>query len=415
VTDAWVQTGEERRPLALPPGLSVRVVVPPARPDAPNPLAVVAQALDRPHGAEPLIDVARRAKHATIVVPDPTRPSSAAVYLLPAIARLARAGLGPERIRVVMARGVHRAATRAQVAEIVGTQVMDALYTVQSAPETGDLNVSIGEDPEIGDVRIHRVVAEADLVLLTGAVQPHHLAGFGGGAKALVPGVAERPTVLAAHRLTLRTVVRPDGSVRSLAGDAGPNPFRDALLRVARGLGRCFLLNVVLGDGGGIAAAAAGEVGEAHAAAVEAWRAGREDVVPEPADLVIAGVAAPRDTDLIQAHKTLLVAAAWARPKAPIVLVARAPNGPGHPQLLPWFEIRKATNHLAALRREFHPYGLTAYSIRRIAAEHPVHLVTQTSPDLVRPMGLLPFSDVDAAIGHALREHAPQTCVVLPG
>jgi nickel-dependent lactate racemase len=349
-----------------------------------------------------------------IVVPDRTRPSAADRYLLPVLARLARAGFGPERIRVVVARGIHPASSRGEVERIVGPGVMESLRPVQSAPESPDWNVPIGTDPDLGEVRVHRTVGDAGLVVLTGAVVPHYLAGFSGGPKALVPGVAQRETVLAAHRLTLRAVVAPDGSVRSLAGRMGPNPFREALLRVARSFGRCWCLNVVLGDDGGVLAAAAGEVGEAHAAAAAAWTAAKAPPEPEPHDLVVAGLGAPRDGDLIQAHKGLVAARAWAKPGAPIVWLARAPGGPGHADFLPWFEIRKPAHHLAAVRERFHPYGLTAYSLRRIASEHPVHVVSEVSPDVLRPMGLLPFRDAQAAVDHALGASPATTVAVLP-
>jgi nickel-dependent lactate racemase len=413
VTTPWVRHGTERVPLRLPPGLAVRVVEPRAV-AAPDPLGAVAQALDEPVGAPPLAEAARGKERVAVIVPDPTRPSAASAYLLPVIARLARAGLTPSRIKIVVARGIHPTAGRGEVEQTVGTEVMEALRPVQSAPETPELNVSIGADPELGDVRIHRIVADSPLVVLTGAVTPHHLAGFGGGPKALVPGVAERGTVLAAHRLTLRTLVAPDGSLTPVEGRLGENPFYDALLRVARGFGRCWLLNVVLGDGGAIASAAAGEVGAAHERAAALWSEARGLPPPEPSDLVVAGVGAPRDGDLIQAHKGLVAALAWAKPGAPIVWMARAPNGPGHPEFLPWFEAGRLDRHLAALRREFHPYGLTAYSIRRIAKDHPVHVVSSMSPDLLRPMGLLPFATADAALAHALANADVKTCVVLP-
>jgi nickel-dependent lactate racemase len=398
----------------LPRGVGSRLVARRATPSAPDPLSVVAAALDAPVGAPPLAEAARGAAHVAVVVPDATRPSAADRYLLPLLARLARAGLGPERIRVVVARGLHPASPRADVERIVGAGVMRSLRPVQSAPETPEWNVAIGTDPDVGEVRVHRVVGDAGLVVLTGAVVPHHLAGFSGGAKALVPGVAQRETVLAAHRLTLPTAVAPDGSLRSHAGRLGPNPFRDALVRVARSFGRCWCLNVVLGDDGGIHAAAAGEVGEAHAAVARTWTLAKEPPTPEPHDLVLAGLAAPRDVDLVQAHKGLLAARAWAKPGAPIVWLARAPNGPGHPDLLPWFEIRKIEHHLAAVRQRFHPYGLTAYSLRRTAADHPVHVVSEVSADVLRPMGFLPFRDAQAALDHALASSGAKSVAVLP-
>ena len=409
---AWY--GEHEISLDLPPSVDTRVVTLPAPAATGDPLAVVAAALDTPLDAPPLEEAVKGSKRVTIVVPDASRRSGADVYLLPIIARLARAGLEPRQISIVVARGIHPTSTRAEVQRILGPGVMEALSAVQSAPDTPDLNASIGEDEELGDVRVHRLVANADLVVLSGPVTPHHLAGFGGGPKALIPGVAQRETVLAAHRLTLRTAVRPDGSVRTLAGRYEDNPFREALLRVTRNFGRCWSLGVVLSPEGEIAAAAAGETGSAHRQVAQTWLRHGDGPPPEPADLVVVGSAAPRDRDLVQAHKALLAAMAHAKPGAPIIWLARARAIAGHASLLPWFEIRKTTDHLAALRREFHPYGLTAYSMRRIAARHPVHVVSEVDADLLRPMGFLPFPDARRALEHALEHHDVKTCIVLP-
>ncbi len=406
--------GAERLSLKVRAGIDVIPRGSPAPEGAADPLAVVAAALDRPLEAPPLAEAARTRGHVAIVVPDPTRPAGTAQVLLPILARLARAGLTPARIRVIVARGIHPAAPRSEVERIVGADVMAALRPVQSAPELPDWNLEIVKDEELGSVRVHRAVAEAGLVVLTGAVTPHHLAGFGGGAKALVPGVAERETVLAAHRLTLRTVVAPDGALVPATGRMGPNPFREALLRVARAFGRCWLLNVVLDRAGRIAAAAAGEVGAAHEAAARLHGEVHPAPAPEPADAVLVGAAPPRADDLVQAHKALLAALPWAKPGAPIVWLARAGNGPGHPELLPWFESGRLERHLAALRERFHPYGLTAYSIRRAARDHPIHVVSEVPADVTRGMGLLPYAGAQQALDAALASSGARTLAVLP-
>ena len=413
--DVSIRYADDTRRVSLPDDIDVRVVQPQAPADAPEPLDVVADALDNPIDEAPLEERAAQAKSVAIVIPDGTRRASAHLYLLPILARLSRVGVGPDRIKLVMARGIHPATHRNVVEEMLGRELMDILRPVQSSPNTPEMNVSIGEDPELGDVRIHKHVAEADLVILTGPVTTHHLAGFGGGPKALVPGVAERDTVLAAHKLTLGSLVRPDGSIRSAAGRLDGNPFQHALLRVARNFGKAWLLNVVLDPQGDILHASAGEVGAAHRAATEAWTRLHAMPEPTPHDLVVVGVGGARAGDLIQCHKGLLRALAWAKPGAPIVWAAAAPNGAGHGELLPWFTAGKLPVHLLALRKQFHPYGLTAYSIRRIAKDHPVYVASEMSKDLLRPMGLLRCRDLDGAMRLALEENEVRTAAVLPG
>jgi len=406
--------GDERLDVELPPSLPVRLVEGTAPISSREGLAVVAEAVDNPLDAPDLGELAATAGTVAIVIPDGTRPAGAGTYLLPLIARLARKGLTPDRMRLVIARGIHPATPRPVVESMLGPELMSLFRPVQSAPGAHELNATILDDPEIGPVRVHRHVAEADLVVLTGGVMPHHLAGFGGGPKALVPGVAERETIVAAHRLTLDALVRPDGSIRSAAGRTAGNSFHGALLRIARSFGRTWLLNVVLDAEGQIAAAAAGEVGAAHEAAIAKYKALYDWPEPEPADLVIAGTTGPPSTDLIQCHKALLRASAWAQPGAPIVWAAPADHGPGHTALLPWFTAGKPPRHLMALRKDFHPYGLTAYSIKRLAKDHPVYIVSEMSRDLLRPMGLLPCKSLQAAVDLACQENEVGSAVVLP-
>ncbi len=406
--------GDARIDVVLPDDLAVQVIEPAQPKSTREPLAVVAEAVDAPLDAPRLEEAVAGVGTVAIVIPDGTRPAGAETYLLPLIARLARAGITPDRMRLVMARGIHPATPRPVVEAMLGPEMMSILRPVQSAPGAPDMNATILEDPEIGPVRVHRQAAEADLVILTGSVTPHHLAGFGGGPKALVPGVAQRETVVAAHRLTLDAIVRPDGSVRSAAGSIEGNSFHGALLRIARQFGRCWLLNVVLDAEGSIAAAAAGEVGAAQAAAIDAYKTLYDWPEPEPADLVIAGTVGPPSTDLIQCHKTLLRAAAWAKPGAPIVWAAPAGHGPGHAALLPWFTAGKPPRHLMALRKDFHPYGLTAYSIKRTAKDRPVYVVSEMSRDLLQPMALLPCKSLQAAVDLACKENEVRSVAVLP-
>ncbi len=250
---------------------------------------------------------------------------------------------------------------------------------------------------------------------MTGAIAPHYLAGFSGGGKGLVIGCGDRATVEAAHRLTLDATVAPDGSLRPRLGRPEGNPFAATLLRVARSVAApTFLVNVGLA-GGRVAHAAAGEVGAAHEAAWTEHR--RRFAVPRPAaaDVVIAACGPGRDGDLVQAHKALVVAAEVAAPGAPIVWLAHAAKGAGHPRFLPWFEAGRLERHLFALRRDFHPYGLTAYALRWKAARHPVHVVSVLSRDVLRPMGLWVFDDAQAAVDHALAAAAKGAADARPG
>jgi nickel-dependent lactate racemase len=397
----------------IPDGVRVEVVRPPSVDRIADERGVVEAALDRPVGAAPLSERARGCRRVVIVVPDGSRPARTTLVVPVVLGRLAAAGVPDAAISIVVGGGIHTPPAEAERAALVGADVARRLAVVAPSADDAEQYAALPAAAALPRARVHRSLVESDLVVLTGAVAPHYLAGFSGGAKGLVPGCADRDTVLAAHRLTLDATVAPDGSVRPLLGRPEGNPFAAALLRVARTLPSLYLVNVGLADGR-VVHAAAGEVGAAHEAAWREHRARLASPRPEPADLVVAGLGAPRDRDLLQSHKALVVAAEAAKPGAPIVWLAHARDGAGHAQFLPWFEAGKPPRHLAALRRDFHPYGLTAYALRWKAARHPVHVVSTMPADALRPLGLLPFETAEAAVAHALARHRVERCVVLP-
>jgi nickel-dependent lactate racemase len=405
--------GDENVAVEIPESVRTEIVVPPAAGVVGDERAIVEAALDAPIGAARLEERARGCRRVVIVVPDGSRAARTTITIVPILERLEAAGVPADAIRMVVGGGIHAPATAAEQAAIVGAEVAARFAIGTTAPDDPAENVDLPPDAAIPRPRVHRSIGEADLVVVTGAVSPHYLAGFSGGAKGLVPGCADRATVAAAHRLTLDATVAPDGSPRSCLGKPEGNPFSAALLRIARSVPTLSIVNVGLAAGR-IAHAAAGEVGAAHEAAWREHRARFATPRPALADLVIVGGGAPRDRDLVQAHKTLVVAAEVSKPGAPIVWLAHARDGAGHPSFLPWFEAGKLPRHLAALRRDFHPYGLTAYALRWKAAQHPVYVVSTMPSDALRPLGLFPFDDAQTAVAYALAHHRVERCVVLP-
>lgn len=406
--------GDATEAVTLPDAVAVEHVAPPPVP--PPTLAeadLVARALAHPVGSPSLLERAHGARRVTVVVPDRTRPARLPTVLPPVLDVLSAAGVPRDGVRVLVGGGIHAPAPYDALLALVGADVAARVPVEAADADDAAQYVALAPDRAIPQPRVHRAVVEADLAVLLGVVAPHYLAGCSGGPKALVPGCADRPTVEAAHRLTLDATVAPDGSPRNRLGRPEGNPFRDTLLRIAQRVPTLFGLHLSIA-GGRVVEATAGEVGASHEVAWRAHRAAFGVARPAPADLVVAGGGAPRDRDLLQAHKALVVAAEVARPGAPIVWLAQARDGAGHDELLRWCEAGRPDRHLAALRRSFHPYGLTAYALRWKASRHPVLVVSTMSADVLRPIGLSPFASAQAAVDHALAHHPVARAVVLP-
>lgn len=294
----------------------------------------------------------RLAGRVALVVPDATRPAAHSAAFR-ALAPL----LSGASVTVVVGAGLH---PPDRVEAPWPATVHDA-----SAPDAVDMGEADGIP-----VRLHPEVAHADAVLVVGVTMPHYLAGFSGGAKGIVPGVAARETILAVHR-------RADASRN---GVVEGNPFAAAIRRCASLLAiPAWSLNLLVGPRGPFAATA-GPLEEAHRRAVELYR--RECAVPrpEPGDLVVADAGGdPVDATLLQSHKAYEGAFALVRPGGTILLVAACGRGYGHAE----FERRlRAADPLAG---EFHPYARTAAEWRRKAAATRTLMVTEMD---VRGLGV---------------------------
>jgi nickel-dependent lactate racemase len=194
--------GSEHVRLALPPSWELDGVLSPAAVDPIDDVgAAVSAGLARPIGSPPLADLADVAESVAIVVDDGSRPTPVASILPAVLAELQRAGVDRERITLVTALGLHRPVTAAELADRVGQDVLEGLRWENHDCDDRARLVELGRTFRGTPVLINRTVAESDLVVCVGCIEPHLIAGFGGGAKMLVPGVAGRETIGRNHAL----------------------------------------------------------------------------------------------------------------------------------------------------------------------------------------------------------------------
>jgi hypothetical protein len=253
-------------------GLRVRPLAPAAPPGAPDLPRLVGRALDRPLGGPPLVELARGRPDATVVVPDATRSIELAEVLPAVLERLARAGVPDRRVSVLVACGTHPALDDGSLASLVGA-VASGIRVVQhdARDEAALVNVSSFADGTA--LRLHRLAAEASLLVTVGGVRHHYFAGFGGGPKMVFPGVAGYREIQANHARVLR---RRDGELERdpgcQPGVLDGNPVAEEIARAADVRPPDCALCLVPGCDGRPAFAAAGPWRLGFAAAVERAR-----------------------------------------------------------------------------------------------------------------------------------------------
>jgi nickel-dependent lactate racemase len=302
--------------------------------------AAVEAALARPIGADPLATLAGPGKRVAILVDDWTRPTPAYKVLPIVLRQLSAAGCADEDISIIIAKGMHRALSREEMAQKVGSEVL-ARYAVANHDPHGNL-VHLGASPSGTPVFINRTVVEADLRIAIGSVVAHPIAGFGGGAKIVVPGVAGHDTIHNNHCLA----DHPNVTI----GCVDENPIRRDMEDIARLAGLDMIVNTILSPRLEIIDAVAGDVVAAHREGVARYRRLYGVTISEQAEVGVVG-ASPRNGTFGHAVFALYAGAAMVRPGGTLILVAPCSDGPGSKEGRQSFRQQAATSPSALMAR----------------------------------------------------------------
>jgi lactate racemase len=286
--------------------------------------AAVNEALDRPIACEPLIDLARGKKTAAISVCDITRPAPNRITLPPLLARLHEAGIGSDNIIILIATGLHRAATREEIDIIVGPEIAANYRVASHNARAGEEHRYLGETHRGTPVYVDERFVSADLHITLGFIEQHLMLGFSGGRKLIVPGLAAQETIKVIH--SPRFIREPMATEGSITG----NPLHEELLECARMVRHDFIVDVALTQERKIAGVFAGNPVKAHAAGVAFVEKTCLEEVDEPADVVITSSAGfPLDLTFYQSAKGITAAAHIAKPGGRILLIAECAEGMG--------------------------------------------------------------------------------------
>jgi nickel-dependent lactate racemase len=359
----------------------------------------VMEAIENPIGTAPLGEIVRRGERVAIVVNDITRLTRTDLMLPPIIDALNAAGVPDRDIFIVFALGIHRRQTEDERRLIAGEEIYARIRCFDHIATDDASLVEIGTTSFGNRVEINREVWEADRIILTGEIIYHLIAGYSGGRKSLVPGVAGFRTTTFNHRM----IFDPDCRSGKLDG----NPAHEDLLEGCRMGDPDFMVNVVLSPDGKLIRVVAGHYDLAHREGCRTVdRMLRVEV--EPYDLIVASAGGfPLDIDLRQAHKGLENACQALRPGGSILFYAECPCGAGIRSFEEYvrryhddFEMREA------LSREFVVGGHKAYWVARLGRLYNVHLVSGLDPDFVRRCHFTPVSPADheAALRNLLRQ-----------
>ncbi len=296
---AW--HGDDRHDLGLPKHWSTDVLK--AHSATPCTEADIEQALSDPIGSAPLEELASGCRSVCIVVDDLARPTRAGDVLPPLLARIIRAGIEETSIDIVVATGSHGPVERVGVAQKVG-EAIAVRYRVRChdcRSPLADTGMAYGDRT----LQINRTFFEADLKIVVGCVLPHSFAGYSGGAKLVIPGLANIEATARSHKFVQM-------GLRG-GGDPNENRFRTEAEDIARQIGLRFAVCVVTDSSRRTTAICAGDPVQSHRAACEIARDAYATELRCDYDVAVLN-AYPKDIDLVQADNAFVALKTAAKP-----------------------------------------------------------------------------------------------------
>lgn len=298
------------------------VIRPRPQPALPDECAALLAALEAPIGCPPLREWLRPGCRVCIIFPDITRAMPNERILPWLLNYLHGHGVRDEQVVLLNSTGTHRPNTPAELERMLGSAITARYRVVNHECENYAEMVQFGHTRSGAPALINRLAAEADVRILTGFIEPHFFAGFSGGPKALMPGVAGLKTTLSNHG------AENIGSPRATFGVNEGNPIWDEMLAIAQRVGPSFLLNVSLNEEKRITGWFAGDLAQAHRRGRDFVRESAMQRVDAPFDVVVTTNSGyPLDMNLYQGVKGMAAAATIARPGATIILAAECREG----------------------------------------------------------------------------------------
>ena len=310
----------------LPDDLNVQIVEPKYLPGLANQAEAVADALRQPVLSKPLKELVKPADKVGIVVNDITRATPYHIILPALLDELGH--ISDDRIVLLNATGTHRANTETELRGMFGDEIVDRFRIVQNDAQDRDSHRLVGTTKSGNEVWIHEEYLRCDVQILTGFIEPHFYAGFSGGPKAILPGLALLETVLKNH-----SAVNLDHP-RATWGVTYGNPLWEEIREAASMAPPTFLLNVALNRDKQITGVFAGDLDEAHRRGCAFVKENAMVAVGQLFDIVIGSNSGyPLDLNLYQSVKGMSTAAQIVKGGGGIIIAAECWDGiPEHGQ-----------------------------------------------------------------------------------
>jgi nickel-dependent lactate racemase len=390
------------------------VIQPSYRPGLADERTALVNVLENPIGSASLRRLVQKAKTICILFTDITRATPNHRIIPWLLDFLKSCGVTPDRITLLNQLGTHRPNTREELERMLTKSVVETYCVLNHEPENAAVLVQVGTTCKGIPALLNRHAVEADLRIVTGFIEPHFFAGFSGGVKGLMPGVAGLQTIMSNHGFD--HISDPNATFGVTFG----NPLWEELRDIALRAGPSFVLNVALNDSHQITNVFAGDLIEAHRVGCEFVRGSAMQRISEPFDIVVTSNSGyPLDQNLYQGVKGMAAGARILKTGGTLILACECrggvPTGSSFDRLLQEARTPEEILTLLAAPGLVRPEQWQVQVQSLIQRKATVLVYSSLTDEMIRAAHLTPCHDIRGTIAHFLARLGPETRVaVLP-
>ncbi len=365
---------------------------------------IVEKALDNPIASRSLEEQVKGKNNMVIITSDHTRPVPSSITL-PILLRRIRAVNPKIDIKILIATGYHRATTKEEMLDKFGKEIVENETLINHVSKDDTSLGYVGVLPSGGDLWLNKIALETELLIAEGFIEPHFFAGFSGGRKSVLPGVAGAKTVLANH---CSEFIASD---YARTGIIERNPIHKDMVFAAEKAGLRFILNVVIDSDKNIIEAFAGHSEKAHEKGCKfVLEQSKIEETPVSDIVITSNGGYPLDQNIYQAVKGMTAAEPCCSPEGIIIMVAACNDGHGgedfYRSMAEAASPREVLDNVMKIPRgETKPDQWEYQILARILDRFKVILVTdQCDPKMISDMHMEHAYTLDEALERALEE-----------
>ena len=400
--------GKEKIPITIPQKNLLKICWLKETPGVKDNVKAIKEAIKNPIGSPTIPIITQDKNNAVVICTDITRPTPDQLLIPPILDELNKGGISDKNIKVIIARGQHRKMSEEEVKKKVGEEVFKRVKISQHDPDNNLFY--LGKSERGNELWVNKNVAQADVKISTGNIVPHRYAGYGGGAKSILPGISSRETIGHNH-LYVETGEAALGKIEG-------NPVREEMEEAAKMIGLNMIVNTVMNANNEIVKVVAGNPAEAHQAGVRVCNDIYGAIIPEKANIVIASSYPMNDT-FYQASKALEAVEHIIKENSTIIMVAPCYEGIGSKDFLDFLAGKEPQDILTNIRAHKEKNvvaGVISYLIAKCKEKAKIYLISEgiQDKDIIK-MGMFPAKSAQTVLDNILLSYGKDAKIlVLP-